>query len=263
MYTLLKEQILNGKLKGGERIPEETLAAQYGVSRTPIREAIRRLSEYGLVEIKPRSYAEVCAITPKEATDIAEVRVALEQLAIDTIDQLTYKEHIQDIARHAADCQYAMNIGDRAKVFEEDSLFHLALARASNNKELAQICERLDAKVQQLRIAQNLPEDKLAEYIGQHDDRRDDGGLPGAFLKPSQPKQQERQDGWHHTNYKRSENNSYQANGTVPILNGKGSILVLERTYERKNAGGNQSNGNYDRIKAWPGTLHAIFIVCH
>jgi DNA-binding GntR family transcriptional regulator len=168
VYTLLKEQILNGKLKGGERIPEETLAAQYGVSRTPIREAIRRLSEYGLVEIKPRSYAEVCAITPKEATDIAEVRVALEQLAIDTIDQLTYKEHIQDIARHAADCQYAMNIGDRAKVFEEDSLFHLALARASNNKELAQICERLDAKVQQLRIAQNLPENKLAEYIGQH-----------------------------------------------------------------------------------------------
>ena len=49
IYNLLKAQILNGKLAGGEKIPEESLAKQFGVSRTPIREAVRRLGEYGLV----------------------------------------------------------------------------------------------------------------------------------------------------------------------------------------------------------------------
>lgn len=168
VYTMLKDQILSGQLKGGMKIPEESLAEQFGVSRTPIREAIRRLSEYGLVTTRPRSYALVSTISQHEADDIAKVRVTLEQLAIDTIDDTAYTEHVKELSRYAADCQYAMGVGDRATVFEQDSLFHLALVRASGNSALINICERLDAKVQQLRIAQNLPEDELSYYLGQH-----------------------------------------------------------------------------------------------
>ena len=168
VYTMLKEQILSGELKGGMKIPEELLADQFGVSRTPIREAIRRLNEYGLVTIKPRSFATVSLITPEEAMDIARVRVTLEQLAIDSIDEQSYAEHVKEISRYAADCQYAMGIGDRATVFEQDSLFHMALIKASKNTALISICERLDAKIQQLRIAQDLPEDELSYYIHQH-----------------------------------------------------------------------------------------------
>jgi DNA-binding GntR family transcriptional regulator len=165
---MLKDQILLGQLKGGMKIPEESLAEQFGVSRTPIREAIRRLAEYGLVTIKPRSHAVVSIISPQEADDIAKVRVSLEQLAIDSIDEESYAEHVKELSRYAADCQYAMGIGDRATVFEQDSLFHLALVKASRNSALISICERLDAKIQQLRIAQNLPEDELSYYLGQH-----------------------------------------------------------------------------------------------
>jgi DNA-binding GntR family transcriptional regulator len=165
---MLKDQILSGQLKGGMKIPEESLAEQFGVSRTPIREAIRRLAEYGLVTIKPRSHAVVSIISPQEADDIAKVRVSLEQLAIDSIDEDSYAEHVKELSRYAADCQYAMGIGDRATVFEQDSLFHLALIKASRNSALISICERLDAKIQQLRIAQNLPEDELSYYLGQH-----------------------------------------------------------------------------------------------
>ncbi|MBI9095742.1 MAG: GntR family transcriptional regulator [Sphaerochaeta sp.] len=168
VYTMLKEQILSGELKGGMKIPEELLAEQFGVSRTPIREAIRRLSEYGLVTIKPRSFATVSVITAQEASDIARVRVTLEQLAIDSIDEQSYTEHMKELSRYAADCQYAMGIGDRATVFEQDSLFHMALIKASKNTALISICERLDAKIQQLRIAQNLPEDELPYYLHQH-----------------------------------------------------------------------------------------------
>lgn len=168
VYTMLKDQILSGQLKGGMKIPEESLAEQFGVSRTPIREAIRRLAEYGLITIKPRSHATVSVITEQEASDIARVRVTLEQLAIDSIDEDSYAQHVKELSRYAADCQYAMGIGDRATVFEQDSLFHLALIRASRNSALMSICERLDAKIQQLRIAQNLPEDELSYYLGQH-----------------------------------------------------------------------------------------------
>ncbi|NLZ76418.1 MAG: GntR family transcriptional regulator [Spirochaetales bacterium] len=168
VYTLLKEQILSGELQGGMKIPEESLAEEFGVSRTPIREAIRRLAEYGLVTIRPRTFATVTSITSSEADDIATVRVALEQLAIDSIDEASYADHVETISRHAANCQYALGIGDRAKVFEEDSLFHMALVAASNNTALISIYERLDAKIQMLRIQQNLPEDGLGYYIGQH-----------------------------------------------------------------------------------------------
>jgi DNA-binding GntR family transcriptional regulator len=168
VYSMLKEQILSGQLKGGMKIPEEQLAEQFGVSRTPIREAIRRLSEYGLVTIKPRSHAIVSIITQKEAIDIARVRVSLEQLAIESIDGPAYTANVKEFSRYAADCQYALGIGDRATVFEQDSLFHLALIKASDNSALFNICERLDAKIQQLRIAQDLPEDELTYYLNQH-----------------------------------------------------------------------------------------------
>ncbi len=168
VYTMLKEQILNGQLKGGMKIPEESLAEQFGVSRTPIREAIRRLAEYGLVTIKPRSHALVSIITDAEALDIARVRITLEQLAIDSIDEEGYQAYVKELSRYAADCQYAMGIGDRATVFQQDSLFHLTLIKASENSALISIYERLDAKIQQLRIAQNLPEDELSYYLGQH-----------------------------------------------------------------------------------------------
>ena len=168
VYTMLKEQILSGQLRGGMKIPEEQLAEQFGVSRTPIREAIRRLSEYGLVTIKPRSHAIVSIISQKEAADIARVRVSLEQLAIDSIDENAYAANVKEFSRYAADCQYALGIGDRATVFEQDSLFHLALIKASDNSALFNICERLDAKIQQLRIAQDLPEDELTYYLNQH-----------------------------------------------------------------------------------------------
>lgn len=168
VYTMLKEQILNGQLKGGMKIPEESLAEQFGVSRTPIREAIRRLAEYGLVTIKPRSHALVSVITDEEALDIARVRITLEQLAIDSIDEEGYQANVKELSRYAADCQYAMGIGDRATVFQQDSLFHLTLIKASQNTALISIYERLDAKIQQLRIAQNLPEDELSYYLGQH-----------------------------------------------------------------------------------------------
>jgi len=168
IYNLLKSQILNGKLAGGEKIPEESLAKEFGVSRTPIREAVRRLGEYGLVDIKPRCYAVVSTITEKEAEEIARVRIDLECLAIDLITPESLEKNIKDLARHAAECQYALDIGDRAESFMQDALFHLSLVKASGNETLYSVYERLETKIQQLRINQNLIALALKDYTIQH-----------------------------------------------------------------------------------------------
>ena len=75
-------------LKGGKRIPEEKVAQQFGVSRTPIREALRRLEEYGIIRVKPRSYAEVVGLSPKEARHISIVRAELETLSVRLLTEI-------------------------------------------------------------------------------------------------------------------------------------------------------------------------------
>ncbi len=168
VYSLLKSQILSGELAGGMTIPEEQLAQEFGVSRTPIREAIRRLAEYGLVVLKPRSHATVYKVNKKEAQDIARVRVSLEQLAVDELTLKAIEKNIEKLSRLSADCQYYMGVGNRAELFVRDSMFHLELVRCTGNKALYTLYERLDSQVQLLRIAQNLPDDELSKIVNQH-----------------------------------------------------------------------------------------------
>lgn len=167
-YDLVKEQILSGKIKCGEKISEDSLADQFGVSRTPIREAMRRLNAYGLIEMEPRSHSSVIEISQKESNDIGILRVNLENFAIDNINMDMFNSSLEEICRYAADCQYALSLNNRAKAFELDSMFHVALIKTANNTAFTDIYERLDAKIQLLRIRQNEPNERLLEYLMQH-----------------------------------------------------------------------------------------------
>ena len=82
VFKTLRQAILKGDLAPGERLMEIQLANQLGVSRTPIREAIRKLELEGLVIMIPRRGAEVAKITEKDLKDVLEVRTSLEELAI-------------------------------------------------------------------------------------------------------------------------------------------------------------------------------------
>jgi len=168
VYTQIKQQILNGELKAGDRIAEEDFAAEYGVSRTPIREALKKLTEYGLVTIVPRSHVIVNSISIKEAEDIAKIRVTLEQFAIDNFESDTLSEKINLLNKFDKECQLALEMNDRAKLFENDSLFHSTLVEATNNSVLIDLFHRLDSKVQLLRLEQGASISELGKYISQH-----------------------------------------------------------------------------------------------
>ena len=82
VFNTLRQAILRGELQPGERLMEIQLAQRLGVSRTPVREAIRKLELEGLVLMIPRRGAEVAEITRQDLEDVLEVRAALEELAV-------------------------------------------------------------------------------------------------------------------------------------------------------------------------------------
>ena len=101
VFNTLRRAILKGELEPGERLMEIALANKLGVSRTPIREAIRKLELEGLVVMIPRKGAEVARITEKDLRDVLEVRTSLEKLAIELACDRITEEDINDLNLHA------------------------------------------------------------------------------------------------------------------------------------------------------------------
>jgi len=169
VYTHIKKLILAGTLRGGERIPEKRVADLFKVSRTPVREAIRKLAEYGLVVIKPRSYAFVATISPEEARDISWVRLYLEKLSCRLFCQAGAEGGLPQLFELSRKCKEANDNGDFAGAHEYDSALHLGIARRAGNRELLEMLSMLDAKLQLLRLKQHLPRPELSRYFAQHD----------------------------------------------------------------------------------------------
>ena len=101
VFNTLRQAILRGELKPGERLMEIQLANKLGVSRTPIREAIRKLELEGLVLMIPRKGAEVAEITEKNMRDVLEVRKALEELAVQLACEKITAEEIEEMKKAA------------------------------------------------------------------------------------------------------------------------------------------------------------------
>ncbi|MGA2547352.1 MAG: GntR family transcriptional regulator [Rectinemataceae bacterium] len=168
-YTHIKKLILSGELKAGEKIPEKRVADLFKVSRTPIREAMRKLAEYGLIVIKPRSYAYVATINTEEAKDISWVRLYLEKLSVRLFAAAANDASYARLYELARNCREANDSGDYAAAYEYDSTLHREIARGTGNKELYAMLQMLDAKLQLLRLKQHLPHNTLAEYFSQHE----------------------------------------------------------------------------------------------
>lgn len=174
VYHHIKELILSGTLRQGEKIVEDKIAKQLGVSRTPIREALTRLQVYGLVHLQPRSYAEVVTLNERQASDIAQVRLHLERMAFSLLcERQCEPAMMRALEQPAQQAREALERGDKAGYFEADSAFHVAAVVACGNGELATIYQRFESRVQLLRIAQDVSIERLEVYMNQHFDLLD------------------------------------------------------------------------------------------
>ena len=152
VFNTLRQAILRGELKPGERLMEIQLANKLGVSRTPIREAIRKLELEGLVLMIPRRGAEVAEITEKSLRDVLEVRAALEELAVDLACDRISAEDIQSLKEAAKEFEAALQGGDVTEYAPADVKFHDIIYLATDNQRLIQLLYNLREQMYRYRV---------------------------------------------------------------------------------------------------------------
>jgi DNA-binding GntR family transcriptional regulator len=152
VFNTLRQSILMGELKPGERLMEIKLANHLGVSRTPIREAIHKLELEGLVVMIPRKGATVSKITEKDLNDVLEVRCSLEELAVELACHKITQEEITHLKQLIIEFKEAMNGEDVTYIAKKDVEFHDVIFAATNNKRLIQLISNLREQMYRYRL---------------------------------------------------------------------------------------------------------------
>ncbi|MDD2496734.1 MAG: GntR family transcriptional regulator [Desulfitobacteriaceae bacterium] len=151
VFETLREAIINGNLKPGERLMEVQLAEEMGVSRTPVREAIRKLELENFVVMIPRKGAYVSGISLKDIADVYEVRAALEFLAAGLAAERITDEELEKLERLLIAVAEAAERNDLNQWVQKDTEFHDIIYKASRNDRLVQIVNNLMEQIFRFR----------------------------------------------------------------------------------------------------------------
>ena len=152
VFKTLRQGILTGELKPGERLMEIHLANKLGVSRTPIREAIRKLELEGLVTMIPRRGAEVAQITEKSMKDVLEVRKVLDNLSVELACDRITEEEKEMLQSACVDFEDAVKTGDFSMIAKTDVAFHDIIVAATRNIRLSQMVNNLAEQMYRYRF---------------------------------------------------------------------------------------------------------------
>lgn len=152
VFETLRQAILRGELKPGERLMEIHLAQKLGVSRTPVREAIRKLELEGLVRMIPRKGAVVAEITISDLEDVLEVRLALEELAVKLACRSITEEQLAQMRRLSEEFKKTLCGSDVGACAQADMKFHEAIYDATGNSRLVQILNNLREQMYRYRM---------------------------------------------------------------------------------------------------------------
>jgi len=152
VFKTLREAIVTGELKSGERLMEIRLANEMGVSRTPVREAIRKLEQEGLVYLTARKGAVVAPINSKDLRDVMEIRRVLESLACKLACEHTTDEDILDLEETNDRIQEAIDNKEDELIARLDSKFHEMICEISGNKKLVSILGKIKELIFRYRL---------------------------------------------------------------------------------------------------------------
>ena len=169
VFNTLRQAIMRGQLKTGERLMEIQLANKLGVSRTPIREAIRKLELEGLVLMIPRKGAEVAQITEKNMQDVLEVRKALEELSVQLACERITPEQVEEMKMAAEDFRKVLKSGDVTKIAEADVKFHDIIFAATNNQRLITLLNNLREQMYRFRVEYLKQKECYPQLLEEHD----------------------------------------------------------------------------------------------
>ena len=168
VFNTLRRAILRGELKPGERLMEIQLANKLGVSRTPIREAIRKLELEGLVLMIPRKGAEVAEITEKNLRDVLEVRCALEELAVQLACDRIDRDRVKELHTAAAHFRDILDSDDITQIAAADEAFHDVIFKATGNDRLIQLLNNLREQMYRYRIEYLKKKECYPQLLKEH-----------------------------------------------------------------------------------------------
>ena len=151
VYLRLEEEILSGELERGESLGEIALAKRLGVSRTPIRGALHRLSEEGLVEILPNRGASVLGINIDDLIDIYALRERVEGLASALAATRITEEELAKLTEAVELAEFYISKNDTEHIKELDTVFHSIIYKASGSRFLAATLSELHRKIKAYR----------------------------------------------------------------------------------------------------------------
>lgn len=170
VFNTLRQAILKGELKPGERLMEIALAERLGVSRTPIREAMRKLELEGLVVMIPRRGAQVANITEKDLNDVLEVRIALENVAIEKACKRMTEEEMGRLWLAAKEFEHIIGEDNLVKLAEADVAFHEIIYQASDNKRLMQVLNNMREQIYRYRVEYLKDADTRNVLVEEHEE---------------------------------------------------------------------------------------------
>jgi len=164
----LRRDILRGKLAPGDSVKERDNATELGVSRTPLREAIRILAKEGLIELRPARSPIVSTPSVKQISDEVEVLLAVEKMSGEMACERASDAEIDVIAAIVDDMSARFDSADTLEMFETDMSFHSAIAKASHNIPLAEIHSTFLARLWRARYLAAVQRRNRERVIDHH-----------------------------------------------------------------------------------------------
>ena len=168
VFHTLREAILKGELTPGERLMELQLASKLGVSRTPIREAIRMLEQEGLAVTIPRKGAEVAKMTEKDMEDVLQIREALDELAVSIACEQMTTEQLEELRHTMHEFAEYTKSGDVKKIAEVDVKFHDIIYQSTGNPKLVNMLNNLREQMYRYRVEYLKDEANYPTLIKEH-----------------------------------------------------------------------------------------------
>lgn len=169
IYEILKNQITNEELTPGQRLLDDKLASSFGVSRTPVREALTRLASEDLVEITPRSGIYVKKLTKKDVEEIYKIRKALEGLAAREATSIIDGKKLEQLNLLLQKAERSLNSDDYQPCIDFDVALHDSILKNCQNSRLYSIITNLNTLIHVFRVRVARNKEKAKQALSEHE----------------------------------------------------------------------------------------------
>ena len=168
VYRILKKEIIKGSFKPGEKVLEGKIADQMGISRTPVREAIRVLAAEGFVILSPNQGVVVRSVSAENIREVLQIHSVLEGLAARLSCEVINEEDLKELENCVNKMEKLANKKDSSTYSEVDLKFHELIVNICRNKRLIQMRKNISDQAQRYRISSLSIPRRLKESLKEH-----------------------------------------------------------------------------------------------